>query len=116
MTTLEKAAHIERYYGSDYLNGEKIIDFPSNRIYAIYEQMLKDGRFERYENYKESYVALFPNDRYMARIRAEKMSIFELMEAIPQIIFEQTGNFPDGYQYTLFDIMKGEDNGNEDET
>lgn len=118
MNELEKAVAISKYYGSRKLNGEDIYKMKNSRVHKIYEQMLTRGQFELYENYKEAYVALFPNDRYTARLRAEKMSMFELRDTIPHVIFEQTGEFPEGYQYTLFDDFEKGDisDGNGEET
>ena len=122
MNAEAKICEIEKLYGSSYFRGKNLRDMFEGQIHAIYGQMCHSGIFEEYESLKDSYVSLFPNDRYVARKRANSMSIFELRDIIPKVLAQKEHKFPEGYQYTLqdwLDELEGKElneNGNNDET
>lgn len=116
-----KRKEIQAVYGSEYFRGRYLRDMPDKQIHAIYGQLTHSGIFEEYEALKDSYVGLFPNAHYIARRRANKLSIFDLRRIIPEVIKDKEKNFPEGYQFTLMDWLnelegKEHENGNSTET
>ena len=105
-----KREEIKKYYGTDVFRGNTLYLMPDNQIHAIYQSMLHRGEFEKYESLRQSYIDLFPNDRYAARKRACKMSIFDLKKAIPEVLNEKmVDGYPEGYQFTLDDILTSQE-------
>lgn len=116
-----KRLEISLVYGSSKLRNRDLRDIPDNQIHAIYGRMQQSGIFEEYETLKDSYVALFPNAHYVARRRANAMSVFELRRIIPLVIAEKEKKYPEGYQFTLMDWIdelagKEHENGNSNQT
>lgn len=114
MDANSKRKEIERMYGNNKFRGKDLYSMPDAQIHAIYSRLVNSGKFTEYEMTKQSYINLFPNGIYEARKRANKMSIFELRKVIPQVIAIKEEEEPEGYQYTIYDLlaMKGEQNGN----
>lgn len=105
-----KREEIKKYYGTDNFRGKNLYLMPDNQIFAIYQSMLARGDFEKYESLRQSYIDLFPDDRYSARRRACTMSIFDLRRAIPEVIkSKMIDGFPEGYQFTLDDILNNKE-------
>jgi hypothetical protein len=100
-----KIIEIEKLYGSSNFRGKPLRSMYEGQIHAIYGKLCHSGMFEKYESLKDSYVALFPNDRYVARKRANSMSIFELQEIIPKVLADKEHKLPEGYQFTLQDWL-----------
>lgn len=121
MNADSKIEQIEKLYGNDKFHGRPLRSMPENQIHAIYGRMQHSGIFEEYESLKDSYVSLFSNEHYIARRRANQMSIFELRDIIPKVIAEKEHKVADGYQFTLEDYLaelqgKELENGNSSET
>lgn len=104
MNVYEKIKAIKNYYGSTTIKGVKLTDMDEKQVNAIYSSM--KGKFDLYEAKKEAYVALFPNNRYEARKRADKMSFFKLSEIIPKVIKDKDGQYPEDYQFTVYDLQE----------
>lgn len=106
MNADSRREEIKKLYGSDIFNNKSLYSMEDRQIYAIYSQLQHSGKFEEYEELKQSYVHLFPNSHYEASRRANNMSIFELRQRIKDIIRQKEQAEPEGYQYTLFDWMR----------
>ena len=116
-----KREQIEKLYGSEHIHGKWLWSMPDNQIHAIFGRMQHSGIFEESESLKDSYVSLFSNEHYIARRRANQMSIYELRDIIPKVIAEKEHKIAEGYQFTLDDYLaelqgKEINDGNSDET
>lgn len=110
MTSGAKRDEIAKIYGSTKFHGKDLYSMSDAQIHAIYGRMQQKKYngitiFEEYEALKNSYVDLFPGQNYVARKRANNMSIFQLRDIIPKVLKEKEQKLPDLYQFTLEDWM-----------